>query len=133
MKTRARGFTLLEIAVALAIVGMGVVTCLQIFGGSLRLQQRASREARAVLHGRAAMDALLFQPEIKDHTEERTTAEGFRTQIVVRHAGPDEGVDKKELDFTSDVALRYLEVTVWPEGGARPIVFKSLRVAPENE
>jgi prepilin-type N-terminal cleavage/methylation domain-containing protein len=130
---KPRGFTLLEVAVALAILGMGVVTCLQLFGSSLRMQQRASREARAVLHGRAAMDALLFQPDIRDHTEERTTAEGFRTQIVVRHAGSDEGIDKKELDFVSDMALRYLEVTVWPEGNARPIVFKSMRVAPENE
>ena len=127
------GFTLLEISVALAILGVGVVSCMQIFGSSLRIQDRASRQSRVVLHARAAMDALLFQPEIRDHTEERTTAEGFRTQIVVRHAGADEGIDKKELDLVSDRALRYLEVTVWPEGGARPIVFKSLRVAPENE
>ena len=38
---RRGGFTLLEIAVALAIVGMGAVTCLQLFSGSLRLQDRA--------------------------------------------------------------------------------------------
>lgn len=133
MRRAAAGFTLLEIAVALAILGVGLVTCMQIFGGSLRLQDRAMRQSRAVLHARATMDALLFQPDIRDHTEERTTAEGFRTQIVVRHAGSDEGIDKKELDFVSDMALRYLEVTVWPEGNARPIVFKSMRVAPENE
>ncbi|TMA63303.1 MAG: type II secretion system protein [Deltaproteobacteria bacterium] len=72
-RSRAHGFTLLEIAVALAIVGMGAVTCLQLFSGSLRLQDRASRQSRAVLAARAAMDALLFQPEIRDHTEERTS------------------------------------------------------------
>ena len=129
------GFTLLEIAVALAVLGVGVVTCLQIFSGSIRLQDRSSRESRAVLHARAAMDALLFGGEVTDHSEERTTAEGFRTRILVRHAGPDEGVDKKALDFSSDVGLRYLEVDVtWQDGtGAKTYTLKSLRAAPENE
>jgi prepilin-type N-terminal cleavage/methylation domain-containing protein len=137
MKRRgARGFTLLEIAVALAIVGVGIVTCLQIFGGSLRLQDRAARETRAVLHARAAMDALLFQPEIVDHSEERTTAEGFRTRILVRHAGPDEGVDDPATqDNAPETALRYLQVDVdWQDGaGTKTYTLKSLRVAPENE
>ena len=69
------GFTLIEIAVALAILGVGIVTCLQIFGGSLRMQARASRETRAVLAARAAMDAMLAAPEIQDHSENRDSAE----------------------------------------------------------
>ena len=52
------GFTLIEIAVALAILGVGIVTCLQIFGGSLRMQARASRETRAVLAARAQVEML---------------------------------------------------------------------------
>ena len=129
------GFTLLEIAVALAILGIGVVTCLQIFSGSLRLQDRAARESRAVLHARATMDALLFQPEIVDHSEERTTADGFQTHILVRHAGAEEGIDTKALDFSSDQALRYLQVDVsWQDGlGTKTYTLKSLRVASENE
>ena len=130
------GFTLLEIAVALAILGVGIVACLQIFGGSLRLQERASRSGHVVLHARAAMDALLFQPEITDHTEERTTAEGFRTRILVRHAGPEYGApDHRALDLASDIALRYLQVDVaWQDGaGVKTYTLKSLRVAPEND
>jgi prepilin-type N-terminal cleavage/methylation domain-containing protein len=131
----AHGFTLLEIAVALAIVGMGTVTCLQLFSGSLRLQDRASRESRAVLAARAAMDALLFQPEIRDHSEERRSGEGYRIRILVRHAGPEEGLRKKEMDFESEVSLRYLEVEVgWEDGtGIKTYTLKSLRTAPEND
>jgi prepilin-type N-terminal cleavage/methylation domain-containing protein len=130
-----RGFTLLEIAVALAILGVGTVSCLQIFSASLRMQSRASRESRAVMHARVAMDALLFQPEIRDHEETRDTAEGFRTHILVRHAGPEEGVDERALDVQSDVSLRYLQVDVtWQDGvGAKSYTVKSLRMAPENE
>ena len=131
------GFTLLEIAVSLAILGVGVVTCLEIFGASLRLQDRASRETRAVLAARAAMDALLFQPEIVDHTEERTSGEGYRTVVTVRHAGPEDGVevDDEEMGFSSDVSLRFLQVDVsWQDGqGIKTYTLKSLRAAPENE
>jgi prepilin-type N-terminal cleavage/methylation domain-containing protein len=138
MRRRAdAGFTLLEIAVSLAILGVGVVTCLEIFGASLRLQDRASRETRAVLAARAAMDALLFQPEIVDHTEERTSAEGYRTLVTVRHAGPEDGVelDDEEMGFVSDVSLRFLQVDVsWQDGqGLKTFTLKSLRAAPENE
>ena len=134
-QTSAGGFTLLEIAVALAVLGVGVVTCLQIFSGSLRLQSRASRQSRAVLHARAAMDALLFGSGIADHSEERTTAEGFRTRVVVRHAGPEEGIDERDLDVQSDVSLRYLEVDVtWQDGtGFKTYTVKSMRAVPEDE
>jgi hypothetical protein len=80
------------------------------------------------------MDALLFQPEITDHVEDRPTAEGYRTHILVRHATPEEGAPKKS-EFVSDMGLRYIEVTVtWQDGsGAKPYVLKSVRIAPENE
>jgi prepilin-type N-terminal cleavage/methylation domain-containing protein len=130
-----RGFTLLEIAVALAILGVGTVSCLQIFGASLRMQSRASRQSRAVMHARVAMDALLFQPDIRDHEETRDTAEGFRTHILVRHAGADEGIDQRTMDVQSEVSLRYLQVDVtWQDGvGAKSYTVKSLRMAPEND
>ena len=135
-RREASGFTLLEIAVALAILGIGVVTTLQIFSGSLRLQDRATRQSRAVLHARATMDALLFQPEITDHSEERTTADGYVTHILVRHAEPLEGApelgDAEELP---EVTLRYLQVdVVWQDGlGQKSYTVTSLRSAPENE
>jgi hypothetical protein len=81
------------------------------------------------------MDALLFQPDIVDHTEERDTADGFRTKILVRHAGAEEGLDEQDLDFVSDVGLRYLQVDVtWQDGvGSKSYTLKSMRRAPENE
>ena len=138
MRAGARaGFTLLEIAVALAILGVGVVTCLEIFSASLRIQDRASRETRAVLAGRAAMDALLFQPEISDHSECRASAEGYKTCVEVRHAGPQDGVetDDSDMGIASDVSLRYLQVDVYCQdaNGAKTYTLKSLRAAPEDE
>ena len=61
-RLRARGFTLLEIAVALAILGIGVVTVLQTFQGALRLQRRASQENQALLAARRKLDEVFSAP-----------------------------------------------------------------------
>jgi prepilin-type N-terminal cleavage/methylation domain-containing protein len=58
VERRSEGFTLLEVAVALAILGIGVVTLLQIFQGALRLQIRASERTRAILLVRETMDEI---------------------------------------------------------------------------
>jgi len=134
------GFTLLEIAVALAILGVGIVSCLQIFGASLRMQDRASRESRAVLAARGAMDALLKVPEIQDHSgpckpEEPVSAEGFGLNCLVRHANAEDGLPAREFGFESENSLRYLQVDVaWEDGnGRKTYTLKSLRMAPEDE
>jgi prepilin-type N-terminal cleavage/methylation domain-containing protein len=134
-RARAGGFTLLEIAVALAIVGIGMVACMQIFSGSLRLEDRASRQSRAVLHARATMDALIAEPEIKDHTQEFTTAEGYRTRVLVRHADEGDGIEKAEDALTQEMGVRFLEVEVgWQDGtGEKTYALKSMRMAPEDE
>ena len=135
---RSAGFTLIEIAVAMAILGAGVVTLQQIYQGALRLQDRASRESRAVLHARAAMDALLFQRDVKDHTEERTTQEGFRTRVLVRDATVEEGgQDEKQFDLhsLSEQKLKYLEVEVaWQDGrGMKTYTLRSERMVSADE
>jgi prepilin-type N-terminal cleavage/methylation domain-containing protein len=134
MSRRAPGFTLLEVAVALAILGVGIVTCLRIFSGSLRLEDRATRETRAVLHARATMDSLVFQPEdqIASCNREWTTAEGYQTRTQCRYAGPADGVEDTEFTDTADLRLYYLQVDVgWQDGqGAKSYTLSSMRMAP---
>jgi len=133
---RRTGFTLLEVAIALAILGIGVVTCLQLFSGSLRLQARASREARVVLAARAAMDALLFQPEVQNQDSEEVTGEGFKRHVVVRDAGPDDGfILPDDEGFEPDFILKYLEVEIaWQDGaGVKTYTVRSMRIAPADD
>ena len=142
-----RGFTLIEIAVAMAILGVGVVTLQQIYQGALRLQDRASRQGRAVLHARAKMDSLLAPRTIADGTSDETTREGFRTKTVVRHAtsedapmlqgsvGGSDGEEERTFGLESEQSLRYLEVEVsWSDAsGQKSYTLKTLRMAAEEE
>ena len=152
-----RGFTLLEIAVAVAILGIGVVTLQQIYQGALRLQERSSRESRVVLHARAAMDALLKSPKVTElcPSPEETTREGFRWHTCIRPATPEEGAsagDKGSDDNNpsanangntnthtisgdTEQTLWYVEVDVtWQDGaGSKTYTLQSLRMASAEE
>ena len=147
MRRPSRGFTLIEIAVAMAILGVGVVTLQQIYQGALRLQDRASRQGRAVLHARATMDSLLAPRTIADTTSEQTTREGFKTRILVRHATPEDAPmlqgsvggsddsDERTFGLETEQSLRFLEVEVsWSDGtGQKSYTLRSLRLASEED
>ena len=60
------GFTLLEVLVALTIVGLGVVTLLQIFSLGLRLQARSNIRTDAIVQGSRVMDELLARRKLAE-------------------------------------------------------------------
>ncbi len=57
-----RGFTLLEIIVAMAILGMGIVMVMQLFSGGLRSAGLSRDYSVALLHARAKMEEMLLNP-----------------------------------------------------------------------
>ena len=149
MRGRAAGFTLLEIAIAIAILGVGVVTLQQIYQGALHLQQRSARQTLAVLRARECMDQLLVRTcsgrqacgcGTRDGTlAPFTTPEGFDVRVRVRHAtGEELGESDKTFGFEptdQTQSLRVLEVEVaWQDGsGAKTYRLRSFRMAPEEE
>jgi prepilin-type N-terminal cleavage/methylation domain-containing protein len=62
VRRQSQGFTLLEIAVALAVLGIGVVTVMQIFQGALRLQTKAAEQSRVVMAARQVLDGIFSGP-----------------------------------------------------------------------
>ena len=56
--------TLIEVLVAMTIVGLGVVTLLQIFSLGLRLQARSTVRTEAVVQGARVMDELLARKKL---------------------------------------------------------------------
>lgn len=139
--TRAhrRGFTLLEVAIALAVLGVGIVSVMQIFSGALRVQDRASRQTRVVLAARAAMDSLLRRPGSalpRSGACEQVgpTAEGFQLELCVDEAGVAEGFTDEDLESDVNFKPMVLRVSVaWQDGTSpKSYVLESLRLVPED-
>ncbi|HYC21559.1 MAG TPA: type II secretion system protein [Candidatus Bathyarchaeia archaeon] len=130
----ARGFTLLEIAIGMAVLGVGVVAALQVFGGSLRLARAASRKSEAVVHAKALMDAVLWSPELEDGVTHGEIGDGFRWERRIRHAGIDDGLRQEDLDFHGELRLAVISVKVeWNEAnGVKSYSIGTMRVVPDN-
>jgi len=124
------GFTLIEIAIGMAVLGLCVVSALQVFGGSMRLARNASRMTEAVVHAKALMDSVLWAPELGDATTHGTIGNGFRWQRTIRKAGVEDGAAEEQ----TDLRLAVISVTVeWEEpNGVKAYTIGTLRVAPDD-
>jgi len=67
--SRNRGFTLLEVVVALAIMGIGVAVALSIFSGSLKNLRRIDLAHRAMSHAENVMNEILTDQTIREPRE----------------------------------------------------------------
>ncbi|MBI3000131.1 MAG: prepilin-type N-terminal cleavage/methylation domain-containing protein [Deltaproteobacteria bacterium] len=80
-------FTLLEVVVAMAIVGLGVVTLLEIFSLGLRLGSRSYARTAAVTYGRQVMDEFLVHREVPEGQAEGAFGEEYRWTLNVAPVG----------------------------------------------
>jgi general secretion pathway protein I len=103
-----RGFTLLEVVVAMAIVGLGVVTLLEIFSSGLQLGARSRDRTEAVAYGRQVMDHFLARRTLAEGTEQGKIGES-RWQLQVQPVTPVEGLalgnDWELKDITVEISV----------------------------
>jgi prepilin-type N-terminal cleavage/methylation domain-containing protein len=128
-----RGFTLLEIAIAMAILGLGVVSALQVFGGSTQLARKAGKQSEAVMHAKALMDSALWAPELMHTVSHGEIGNGFRWQRNIRPAGPEDGIPERE--FRPELSLSVVSVVIeWDEPtGVKSYTVGTMRVEPTVE
>ena len=82
-----RGLTLLEVLVALVILSLVVVGCLQLFSGSLGSAAAAGTWAQAVVYAEDAMEAAKLRPTGPRPTAVEALPGGFRRRVTVRPWG----------------------------------------------
>ena len=129
----ARGFTLIEVAIAMAIVGVGVVTVLEIFNAALRTEHGAGVRSRAVMRARDLLERTMTMPDPIPLNESGDFGDGYRWERRVREAKDLIEGNTRDLDVKNDVTLYEIEVSVtWPQAADREGVYtvRTLRVAP---
>jgi prepilin-type N-terminal cleavage/methylation domain-containing protein len=132
-----RGFTLLEVMVALAILGLGIVTVLELFSGSLRLGVKASRHTQAAIYAQNVMNRVFSLSELTDGEEYGELPGGYAWRARVQEVPPDEGQGRFQRDRenpTDVLHLKEIEVSVtWQEeSGEKSLVLHSLRTVTEQ-
>lgn len=124
-KTSA-GFTLLEVVVALAIVGLGVVTVMEVFSLGLRLTRTSSEKTQAVSVGRQVFDRILLRREPGDGLETGSLAEGYQWQLDTARFEVE-----RELALSTPWQLKEINLTI--RGGDREVEMTTLRLVREEE
>ena len=77
------GFTLLEVVVAMAIVGLGVVTLFEIFSSGLRLGTKSSERTQAIAYSRQAIDEFLTRRTVNEGVGEGTIGDRYHWKIEI--------------------------------------------------
>ncbi len=93
------GFTLLEVVVAMAIVGLGVVTLLELFSLNLRLEARSAERTEATAYGRQLMDEVLIRREINETRGNRSSNRNGRWSLTVEPSQEPDSLSASQWDL----------------------------------
>jgi len=115
------GFTLLEVVVAMAIVGLGVVTVMEVFSLGLRLSTKSSEKTETVAIGRQVFDRILLRRDPGDGLETGTLAQGYQWQLNTSRFEVDDA-----LSLSTPWELKEINLTI--RGGDRQIEMTTLRL-----
>lgn len=102
MKSK-RGFTLLEILVALSILGIAITILLQLFSANLRSLSASEDYVFAVSKAEAKMREILDDKDLSERTWSEITDDGYRMDVSIS-----EGLE----DRTENLQVRVFEVTL---------------------
>lgn len=120
---QSRGFSLLEVMIALAILGTAVVAIFQLFSLNLRSTQRAEDYTKAIFYARSMLDeAYIFvDPSDESASEEYEDKYSVKRDVSLKSESDDGKT--KVYDIT---------VTVnWPPSGE--FILKGLRTVYESQ
>lgn len=118
--TRERGYTLLEIIIAFAVLGLALVLLLGTLSGGLRQVRGSADSARAALHARSLLDVVgVGEPLEPGRREGGFDAGRYRWVLEVEpYADPVHGPDAPVDPYGPRLMHLRLQVQ-WGEGGPR--------------
>ena len=120
------GFTLLEVVVAMTIVGIGVVTLLELFSMGLRAGSRSAVATEAMTYGRLAMDEILLRRKIEEGAQQGSLNERVHWKVGIQPVR--EPSDTLSLSSAWELQEIVLDVRVTDAGRDRPLELRTYRL-----
>jgi general secretion pathway protein I len=125
--TRQKGFTLIEIVVAFAILALGLGIAMQIAGGAMRNARQAATRTDAALYAQSLLDTVGVGERLEEGSSSGEFGEQFRWTL---RAEPYEIESESPIEpGLSAVQLYRLQLDVtWETGGKEQVAsFVTLR------
>jgi len=112
-----RGFTLIEVVVAMAILAIGLTVIIELFSGGLRLGRTSVEYTKAVNYARMKMEEFSLKQTIEEGSEEGTFDDTYRWQIDVKKV--DVLPTENSPEFKPPAELFQVKVNILWKSGAR--------------
>ena len=133
--SRNRGFTLIEVVVALAILGVGLTVIIELFSGGLRLARASMEYTKAVNYARTKMEEIAVKSAVQEGTGEgESDDKSFRWQVVMKKV--DLLSIDKSMDYKPPIELYQVKIDVFWKSGSkeRSTSLESLKaIKPEED
>jgi general secretion pathway protein I len=114
---RNPGFTLIEVVVALAILGIGLVVIIELFGGGLRLGRISQEYTKASGYARMKMEEINMASALEEGIQGGEFDGQFRWQMEVKRVSllP----PSRETTYHPPVDLFWVRVDILWKSGSR--------------
>ncbi len=127
MKNR-RGFTLIEVLLAVAILGIGLCVIMELFAGGLRSAKVSEEYTKATLYGKMKMEELLAASDLAEGSLAGSFDDQFSWTAEVRIKNPTFSTPPDpEPTLPIDLYQIVLKVTWSSVRGQKSIEIESLR------
>jgi general secretion pathway protein I len=128
-----RGFTLLEIMIALAILGIALTIILQQFSAGLRAGSVSREYTAALVHAREKLEEFCLAKELSEKEESGEFEDGYSWRVVI---SPYEEEGEKEEDSTEFLLLSMYTMTStvsWEAGNKeKKVELVTVKIAPKE-
>jgi general secretion pathway protein I len=123
------GFTLMEVVVSMAILGIALTLILELFSGGLRSAKISEEYTKATWYGKAKMEEILTVQDLSEGVTEGSFDSQYAWRSEVKKANPKLSVEEDgQTSLPIDLYQIIVRVT-WPSGsGQRSYEVESLRV-----
>ncbi|MCX7912957.1 MAG: prepilin-type N-terminal cleavage/methylation domain-containing protein [Thermodesulfovibrionales bacterium] len=127
MRDLSKGYTLIEILVALSILGIAITVILQLFSANLRAISRSEDYVHALIKADIRMRELLQSEDLQEKIWSETTDSGHRVDVVITEI-------LKEKTETLQFSLMEIHLTIsWRENlKSKSYSFKTLKTVAKK-
>lgn len=131
MKTRADGFTLLEVMAAIMIMALAFAFLLQAMGASVALTHKAAARTQAAAWAQSLLDSAYVMTPPQAGVRQGRFDKTYHWRLTVQRWQPRHAIDKKQAVRNNDLRLYQLDLAVmWGAPPRQQVAhFATLRVA----